>query len=271
MQARVAGSEESYRRAEGAMAPVLGRSVAVAMAAREGVSLKATLNPDGTVSGGLDDSNSFSATTLVPRINRSLGDLDRLRGDLQPGFGKVTQARRDAVENARQKAVGDLRDTLARRRVEGSSFGNASLAQAEAEFAAKRAEGDAMSYLQELEATSGLINQERQQLEAGASDAFKRAGLAVESIRGISDIFARDAQLRMQLAENDLASRRSLYGQDLSSRRNAGIADLTNRRNLAAQEEAAAQRYFGEAGDKIGSAFGSVVGQVAGPRVPSPN
>lgn len=220
-----------------------------------GYRLGTTLNPDGTVSSGLDSAGSFGATTLGPRLSRSLADIDALRAGLTPGFGKVTQARRGAIETARQRAVGDLRDTLARRRVEGSSFGNASIAQAEAEFGKAAAEADAQSYLEELDATTQLIAQENDLTYREATRALDELKLGAQYSQSFADLFARDAQIRQSLAAQDLAGRRQLYGQDLTSRRNVGVADLGQRRNLAADEESRAGSFFGGIGSGIGKAL----------------
>lgn len=49
----------------------------------------------------------------------------------------------------------------------------------------------------EFEVTSRLIDHVRQQLETGAADALKRAGVALEAARGMADIFARDGLPKM--------------------------------------------------------------------------
>lgn len=232
-----------------------------------GYRLGATANADGTISGALDGSGTFAATTLAPRLNRSLSDIDALRAGLQPGFGKVTEARRAAVETARQKAVGDLRDTLGRRRVEGSSFANASLAQADAEFAKAAADADAKSYLEELAATSDLIDRENKYLYQEAARGLEELGLAARFQREFADIFARDAQARLNAAETDLSTRRSLYGQEIASRRNAGVQDLMNRRELALREEQGADETYAGFGKSIGGALGGAL--KGGIRLPS--
>ena len=63
---------------------------------------------------------------LVSNMQLGLGDyanqLGSLREQLTPGFGALTQARVDRLEHQKSKAVGDLRENLARRRIGGSSF-----------------------------------------------------------------------------------------------------------------------------------------------------
>ncbi len=220
-----------------------------------GVNAGATLNPDGTVSIGYDDSGTFGASVLRPLTSRSISDLDALQAGLQPGFGKVTQARRNAIENARLKATGDLRDTLARRRIEGSSFGNASVSQAEAEFAKATAEADAQSYLEELDATTKIIQQKTDTAYKTASDELSRIGLAQQFQQQWGDIFSRNAAIMAQLAEQDLSSRRGLIGTDLATRRGAGVQDVINRRGLAATEEQLAGKAAGNFAEGVVNSF----------------
>lgn len=229
-----------------------------------GYRLGTTVNPDGTIAGSLDNAGSFAARTLAPRLDRSLADLDALRAGVRPGFGQLTRSRRDAIETARQKAVGDLRDTLARRRVEGSSFANASIAQADAEFARAAADADAKSYLEELAATNDLIDRENRILYQEAARGLEELGLAAEFQQRFADIFARDAQARLNAAASDLATRRSLYGQDLANRRSAGVQDLANRRELALKEELGADETFGGFAGGIGKSLGGALGKLFG-------
>lgn len=84
---------------------------------------------------------------------------NELIADVRPGFGRLTEARLQQIENARSRAVGNLRENLARRRVLGSSFGRDALARTESEFAQQSERAAAQGFLQELDATNRLIQQ----------------------------------------------------------------------------------------------------------------
>lgn len=117
------------------------------------------MRPDGAV-------NLFRAQPAnVPmRRLRSMGDattrrLTGLLGEVRPGFGRLTDARVQAVETARQRAAGDLKENLSRRRVSGSSFANDAAARTEREFADAESAVRAQSFLEELEASRQLLDQ----------------------------------------------------------------------------------------------------------------
>ena len=103
--------------------------------------------------------------TLSRRLGGGLGDLrrsflgrtDELLEQVRPGFGRLTTSRLQEVENARRRAIGNLRETAARRRTTGSSFSQDALARAEAEFGQQAERVQAESFLQELELTNNLI------------------------------------------------------------------------------------------------------------------
>ena len=67
-------------------------------------------------------------------------EFDNLLGKVSPGFGNLTNARVQAIRDAARSSIGNLGDTLSRRRVFGSSFGQDAIARAEAEFG--KAEAD---------------------------------------------------------------------------------------------------------------------------------
>ncbi len=76
-----------------------------------------------------------------------------LGATVQPGFSLFRQAGLQSIENARQQTQSNLQQNLAQRRVQGSSFGNSSISNANADFAEKSANFIASSYLQELSAS----------------------------------------------------------------------------------------------------------------------
>ena len=51
-------------------------------------------------------------------------NLNDLRGQVRPGFGRLTEARVQAIRNAGAESIGNLRKSLSRRGVMGSSFAN---------------------------------------------------------------------------------------------------------------------------------------------------
>ena len=90
-----------------------------------------------------------------------------LRSDVRPGFGRLTQARVEAIRAAGQRTVGNLREELAKRRVLGSTFASREIASVESEFGRQEEFARAESFLQELGLTGELIKDEFSSLISG--------------------------------------------------------------------------------------------------------
>ena len=131
-----------------------------------------------------------------------------LRAKVAPGMSDLRAARLQEIEMARSKAVGDLRENLSRRRVLGSSFASDALSRAEAEFGAQKSKAAAETFLQEMDLTNKLIQEEYSQRRAGfqtslgelnlqAETATKLTGLASQHLAAAANL---DAQLAAQSA-----------------------------------------------------------------------
>lgn len=94
-------------------------------------------------------------------------EFGALRADVRPGFGRLTRARVEAIRGAGQRAVGNLREELGRRRVLGSTFASREIASTEAEFGRLEESARAESFLQELALTGELIKEEFSSLIGG--------------------------------------------------------------------------------------------------------
>ncbi len=111
---------------------------------------------------GIFQDGNFNLTRN-PLFNQALSGLsggfqqqaDFLRSDIlpqvEPGIGGLTTSRLAQIEDSRRRAIGNLRDNLARRRVLGSSFATDAIARAEVEFARESERVAAESFLQELD------------------------------------------------------------------------------------------------------------------------
>ena len=92
---------------------------------------------------------------LVERLAGSLGiradELDSLRARVAPGASEFRRAALNRIGINRERAVGNLRENLARRRVSGSSFALDAETRLRNEFATTEAEIAAQSTLQEID------------------------------------------------------------------------------------------------------------------------
>src|SRR6185437_6647019 len=79
---------------------------------------------------------------------------------VQPGFSQFRQAGLRDISNTFAANRSNLRDTLAQRRILGSSFANSQFSQQAADEAQTKADFEAKSYLAELEASNKLTQEQ---------------------------------------------------------------------------------------------------------------
>lgn len=87
-------------------------------------------------------------------------EFGRLRGMVRPGVGALTRARQAQLQAAERAALGDLRTNLSRRRVLGSTFATDQENAIREQFGRAGAELDAESFLQELDLSTQLYQQQ---------------------------------------------------------------------------------------------------------------
>lgn len=150
---------------------------------------------------------SIALKTFDKRIPKFFGAIDDLRSRFRPGFSEVRDARLGATTAARQRGLSNLRDSLARRRVQGSSFARAEEIQGEREFAQLEAEQQAQSFMEEVAVNAQLLEIETQAFQqltnralvdieelraaAGLTGTFTQAGIAQAGL----SVQAQTAQL----------------------------------------------------------------------------
>ena len=94
----------------------------------------------------------------------SLGtDWNALRDKVAPGYSQIRDVRRTALDDAETQATGNLRSALQQRNVAGSSFANQDLSGLAANFGRARADSEAKTFLEELDATQKIYTGEANQ------------------------------------------------------------------------------------------------------------
>lgn len=111
---------------------------------------------------------------------RRAGEIRSLAGEVRPGFGRLTEARTEALGANRRRTIGNLREQLQRRRVLGSSFGADTISRAESEFAMQEDQIRAESFLQEIETQNQLLNQAFEAEASGALTELQQLGLETQ-------------------------------------------------------------------------------------------
>lgn len=190
--------------------------------------------PVGINAGGLSSSMNGDNLSITPSaerlglvggISNAYGNeadaLAGLRGRVQPGFSDLRTARLQQIEDARNAAIGNLRENMARRRVLGSSFGQDSLARADLEFGRAKEQTAAESFLQELDATNQLLQQEfqarRGQFETGLNDLNLQADVATKLAAGATQQLGANARFEAELAAKEQAAKGKFFGDQVIS------------------------------------------------------
>lgn len=190
--------------------------------------------PTGINAGGLSSSIVGDNLRITPSAERLglvnnlaggfTGEADALaglRGRVAPGFSDLRTSRLAQIENARQNAIGNLRENLARRRVQGSSFGQDALTRAELEFGKAKEQTAAESFLQELDATNQLIQQEfaarRGAFQTGLNDLNLQADVATKLASNASSQLGANARLEAELNAKEQAAKGKFFGENVIS------------------------------------------------------
>jgi hypothetical protein len=88
------------------------------------------------------------------------GEFSNLRGLVRPGFGELTEASVKSIRDAAAESIGNLRESMARRNVLGSSFGEDTISRTRLAFAQEESKVRAEAKIAEITATETLIKDE---------------------------------------------------------------------------------------------------------------
>jgi hypothetical protein len=119
------------------------------------------------IGGGLDAQRQNLLNTGMAGIGQAragfgaaLTDIQGLRAQVKPGFGALTDARVTAIRDAAAESIGNLRESMARRGVMGSSFADDAETRVRAAYAREEQTARSEAKIAELNATSQLIGQQ---------------------------------------------------------------------------------------------------------------
>lgn len=120
------------------------------------------VNPTGfsvSPGGAVSDSSALSSNigSLQSTFGAQAGALGGLAATVGPGFSQGRQAGLADIANTFMAQRSNLKDSLAQRRILGSSFANSQFSQLAATQAQTQADFEAKSYLDELQAQYQLI------------------------------------------------------------------------------------------------------------------
>ena len=162
-----------------------------------------------TAPGGAVDLTRLADTQRFPNILSNLADL---RGEVRPGFGRFTEAAVEAIRRAKGDALGNVRQQLQRRRVQGSSFANAQLAGIEAAFGREEALFRGQALLQEIETTFKIINEEFKVKLANFQAEFQELGIAANVAGFVTQALSAQSVVDKQIAAEAAVGAGSAFG-----------------------------------------------------------
>ena len=178
----------------------------------------------GSYAGGaynLAPTSALSSTigNLQSTFGQAASAFGNLAQTVAPGFSQFRQAGLSQLANTQAGNISNLTQNLAQRRVLGSSFANASLSQANADYAQNQANFVAQSYLQELQASQQLIQQEfaakTSEFKVGLDQMNLEASLAASLSTSASSSMNQIATAQAQLDEKNAEANASGFGKIL--------------------------------------------------------
>ncbi len=150
------------------------------------------------------------------RFTSELANLADLRAGLDPGFGQITETGVTSLRRGTADILGNAREQLSRRRIEGSSFGAGSLSLIEQEGEVAVAEFKAKALLEEIDRTFKIIDEEftikSKNFQFELDELKIATGLAVQTQAVLSDQAKIDKANAVLAAEGDTSLFEDLGG-----------------------------------------------------------
>lgn len=208
--------------------------------------------PSGFTSAGLTGSfadGTFSLTQS-PELQSAMGGLQSALSQRALEFANLRKGlRRDAgaligglkktgiqgIREKRRRAIGDLRENLASRRIAGSSFAADAASRAEAEFAKEEAQFGAEADIKQFEMEQQVLAQEMELLgqeteaniqgfQASLTQLNLESGLAAQISTAMSGIAAENARAIGEIMAEYAAARANIVGSIAGAATTAAVA-----------------------------------------------
>lgn len=188
-------------------------------------------NPTGFgVSGGGKVSQSPVLAGNIGNLQSTLLNAGSAFGafgaTVKPGFSQFRLAGLQDIANQFRSSRSNLRDTLAQRRVLGSSFANSQFSQSAADEAQAKSNFEASSYLQELQAsmetTQAQYNANTQAYTTAINQANIETATAAQLTNTNNQIMASVAEQNANLKMSMIGAQGSVLGSLIGA--GAGIA-----------------------------------------------
>lgn len=165
---------------------------------------------------GVSPERSNAVGNVASTFGQAASAFGALGQQVKPGFSLFRQAGLSDLSNQQHSAQSNLSENMAKRRVLGSSFASDAASRQDAEFAKQRDDFIAQSYLQELEASNKLTQQQFeasvQQFQTGITEMNFEAGIAADLTGKASAAMAGIATAQAQLDAQNAAGIGKMLG-----------------------------------------------------------
>lgn len=163
----------------------------------------------------------------VQRQGRVFEDLDTIRESIRPGFGQLSDAVVQSVGAARDRAIGNLRQQLADRRVSGASFALDAEARTRKEFAIAENRARAEAIIGEIALTSQVLDQESGLLQQEIQNELAELGIASGQTNAFLNAVSQANNIDKQLAAQEARGAGQFFGpivEDIGQAVNKGVS-----------------------------------------------
>lgn len=193
-------------------------------------------------------------------LRGQLGGLDvNLQGlatQVRPGFGRLTEDLRTQIRSQASEAIGNLRDSLARRGVLGSSFANDAVSRVQNEFLQTENTAVAQAFVEEMQLSRAIQGDRTALLQIGTGlleldqqslgEQARLIGLQL----GLQDQQARLLALDLQAIQQDFTIVQNQANRELSELNIAGEFLKVVNQTMEETKNTKAQNELDDAGDE---------------------
>ena len=149
----------------------------------------------------------------LQRGGRILGDIDVLRSEVRPGFGRFTKAAVKTIRSAASRRIGNLRAQFSRRRVSGASFAEGEITSAQLGFAELEERVRTQSLLQEIATTTQLLTQEADLLQREVVNELNELQVATGFAQTMVQAISAQTLLEQRIQAEQIAAAGAALGE----------------------------------------------------------
>lgn len=145
-----------------------------------------------------------TSSDVIPSLQKQRGLIGDLQSQVQPGYGKLTEAGINAIRQQGAQASGNLRAQLAQRGLSGASFAQDQLASVANQYSQLENEFRTQAFQQELQASTQLIDQQHTNLAAQAQQELGQLGIATGFLNSVPQAMQTQKSIDQALAQHVL-------------------------------------------------------------------